>query len=1106
MQPAGSNITVILISVILSYGCSAPPNGRHNAPLFELMDNRTVGIDFRNDLTYTEEFNAYTYRNFYNGGGVGIGDINNDGLSDIYFCGNMVPNRLYLNLGDFRFKDITATAGVASEGVWSTGVSMADINGDGWLDIYICKSGDPQGENRHNELFINNGDLTFSEQSRQYGIADKGLSTHAAFFDYDLDGDLDCYLLNNSFRSVGGYDLIKDQRLERDTLGGNKLYQNNGERFTDVSEEAGIYGSMIGFGLGVTVGDIDRDGWPDIYVSNDFFERDYLYINQRDGTFKESLEEQMTEISLSAMGADMADLNHDGLPEVFVTDMLPQDDARMKTTTTFENWDKYHLNVEKGYHRQFTRNTLQLNLGQGIFSEIGRLSGTYATDWSWGALIADFDNDGNRDIFVANGIYKDLTDQDYINYMADPQTIRAILSRENEVIKQLIDSIPSHPIPNYLFANNGDLTFTNCAEEWGLAQPSHSNGSAYGDLDNDGDLDLVISNVNMPPFIYRNHTDTLLPDHNYLKIQLQGIPPNNFALGAQITGWSDGLLFYHEVMPTRGFQSTVEQHALLGLGTLSQLDSLTVIWPGGGLTSMSEVKANQTLHLKQPYHKEDRLPFNEIKGGKIFEDISNSVKLPYQHQESDYTDFDRTQLIYHMLSSQGPCICIGDLNQDGLDDLYLGGSRDTPGSLFIQQTAGDFELKEVSAFIADQGSEDTDCVFLDADNDGDLDLYVTSGSTEYGANSSKLLDRLYLNTGRNDFEKSSQLLPSAKFENSGTVEAADFDADGLVDLFVGIRSRPDIYGAPVNGYLLKNTGAGSFKDVTAERAPELLSLGMITDAVWDDFDSDGDPDVVVVGEWMAPTIFKNEDGSLYQLDATGLDAHRGFWNTVETADLDLDGDQDLLLGNHGQNTRFRATEEKPIRMYINDFDANGQAEQIITVYNGAEAYPLALRHDLINQLPELKKKYLRYQQYREQTIEDIFSPKELANSRVLLVTETRSCLAVNESGHFSLRPLPREAQLAPVYGLETGDFNYDGHIDILLAGNFTRAKPEVGIYAASYGLFLSGDGELQFKPLNPNQSGFMVPGETRAITTLKSKDQKLLFVAKNNDRVQIFKY
>jgi len=1142
-----SHLGLRLVSVMLVIlgGCKSPdaPSGK----LFTQIPASHSHINFINELTYDKAFNIYTYRNFYNGGGVALGDVNRDGLLDIYFCGNMKSGRLYLNQGNFLFKDITEEVGLLREGVWVTGASFADVNGDGWLDLYLCKSGKPSGENRHNELFINQGmsqesesdqlDIpSFIEQAEQYNIADKGFSTHAAFFDYDKDGDLDCYLLNNSFRPIGSFDLRPGQRYQRDSLGGNKLYRNEGDAFVDVSEAAGVYGSIIGFGLGVTVGDVNRDSWPDIYVSNDFFERDYLYLNNQDGTFSESLEQQIQELSAASMGSDIADINNDGYPEIYVTDMLPRDDARMKTKTTFENWDKYQANQRAGYYRQFTRNVLQLNNGPApfkvkssyherlhpdktvnepngvFFSEIGRYADVHATDWSWGALIWDMDNDGYKDIFVANGIYQDLTDQDYINYIADPRTVQKIITKENVDFKQLIDVIPSNPIPNYAFHNNRDLTFTDKAAEWGLGEPGFSNGSAYGDLDNDGDMDLVINNTNMEPWLFRNDVELIYPKHRYLRFDLIGEVKNTYALGTQITAIHEGHHYFVEQMPMRGFESTMDHRPLLGLGEIEQVDTVWVQWPDGSATILEDVATNQTLELAQA---DAQVSVNQMEGAlqqtdakPLLTEVTKTLDIDYQHQENDFVDFDRDQLIYHMLSREGPKIAVADINGDGLEDMFTGGAKDKSGSIFIQTHQGKFRLLNQPALEADQLAEDLDAVFLDADGDGDQDLYVASGGNEYPTSSSALRDRLYLNDGKGRFYNTDQILPAGKYESTSCVVSSDYDRDGDTDLFVGIRLKPFSYGISVNGYILNNDGTGKFENVTQRVAPELQGLGMITDAIWTDYDQDGDEDLIITGEWMAITLFENDQGKLHNVSKeTNWGEQKGFWNCVREGDFNRDGLPDYVVGNHGLNTRFKASEDRPIHMYINDFDQNGSEEQVITVYNGPEAYPLALRHDLVAQMPKLKKNYLKYENYKEQTITDMFAAEQIEKANVLEVTHTKTGIMMNQGeGQFEFMALPVKAQLAPIYGIWIDDMNQDGHQDILLGGNFHYSKPEVGIYAGNYGLMLQGDGKGNFTEIPTQRSGFFVDGQVRDMVGIRVGDQKMVCIAKNNAPIQVFTY
>lgn len=1095
-----------LVILVLFCSCKHGRDDLHN-PLFSLLDQKQTHIGFINQLEYTEELNTYTYRNFYNGAGVGVGDFNNDGLPDIYFCGNLVENKLYINKGNFVFEDVTERAGVACQGAWSTGVSIADVNGDGWLDIYVCKSGNPKSEHRHNELFINNGDLTFSEKAAEYGLADMGLSNHASFFDYDRDGDLDCYLLNNSFQSVSEYDIKPGQRMIRDTLGSNKLYRNDDGHFTDVSEKAGIYGSKIGFGLGVSVGDVNHDGWMDIYVSNDFFERDYLYINNKNGTFTESLEDQIREISAGAMGADIADINNDTWPEIFATEMTPQGNTRLKTKALFDSWETYLKKFTSGYYHQFARNVLQLNNRNGSFSEIGRLSGVSATDWSWGALIFDLDNDGWKDIFVANGIYKDLLDRDYLDFYSDPTAMRSMIKTEEKAILRMIDMMPSVKVPNYAFHNNRDLTFTNLSGLWGLNTPSFSNGAAYSDLDNDGDMDLVVNNVNMPSFIYRNETNGR-PETNFLMITLLGSGKNSAAIGSNVTLYYDGKINYQELVPMRGFQSTVDNRLHFGLGAASSIDSLLVNWPDGSCTVLHDVAVNQFLKLDQKDAVKKILTTSEKKQAPVFRKTEAPGGLDFKHNENNFNDFERDRLLFQMLSNEGPHMAVGDVNGDGYDDLFICGAKDYPGALFIQDARGNFKKTNEKLFEADRISEDTDCAFFDADDDGDPDLYVASGGNEFPSSSSALSDRLYINNGKGEFIRSGQILPAGKYESTSCVQPADFDKDGDIDLFVGIRLRPFAYGVPGNGYLLNNEGHGNFSDITGKAAPGLTEIGMITDMTWADVENDGDLDMLIVGDWMPVKIFINDHGFFTdQSEKFGLSNTEGWWHTITAKDLDGDGNVDFILGNHGLNSRFKASEKKPVTMYVNDFDLNGTIEQIICSYNGDKSYPVVMKDDLVKQIPSLKQKYMKFDDYKEATIEDIFSPEVLQRAVKLNVRYMESCVLINTGhGSFHLTPLSLEAQFSPVYAISADDFDHDGICDIIIGGNQYKAKPETGIYDASYGLFLKGDSDGTWKPVSPGISGFCIKGEIRDLKIVNIKGSRIIIVARNNDNLQFYKY
>jgi hypothetical protein len=1102
----------VAAALLLAAGCSRaadptpPPADNH---LFTRMPSSYTGVHFENRLTDTHDLNVFTYRNYYNGGGVALGDLTGDGLPEIVLTSNQGGTRLYLNEGKFRFRDITAEAGLHSKG-WTTGVTLADVNGDGRLDIYVCHAGLAGGKARANELYINQGlnaagIPTFVEQAEAYGVADTGYSTQAAFFDYDRDGDLDLFLIRNSPRPVASFDL-KNTRNVRDPLGGARLYRNDGGHFVDVSEQAGIYGSEIGLGLGVGVSDVNRDGWPDIYVANDFFERDYLYINRGDGTFAERLEQEMPYISLSSMGLDIADINNDGWPDIFVADMLPDDERRLKTTTTFEDWHRLQAELRNDFHYQFTRNMLHLNNGNGTFSEIGQLAGVARTDWSWSPLIADFDLDGYKDIFVTNGLVKDVTSQDYIEFLRSRETMVQAVNGKRVDFQRLVDAMSSTKLPNYAFKNHGDLTFSDESAAWGLNTLSFSSGAAYADLDGDGAPDLVVNNVNDEAFIYRNNARTLT-SNRYLQVRLEGTGGNRFAIGAKVTLWSGHQEFFQELEPTRGFQSSVDYVLTFGVGQRDTLDSVKVEWPDreGRVSVLPHVATNQRLVIRQ---SEAVVPpaLRPKPLVPVLSDVTEAIQLPYVHHENEFVDFDREPLIPKLVSTEGPFAAVADVNGDGLDDIYIGGAKGQPGKLLIQRPDGRFVSTNEAVFAAEQTSEDLGAVFFDADGNGHPDLYVVSGGNEFSPMSPALQDRLYLNDGNGRFRKATGSVPTEDVSGS-PVAAADYDGNGGVDLFVGGRVVPWRYGADPRSMLLQNDGHGHFTDVTKRLAPELEHVGMVTDAVWRDVDGDGRLDLVVVGEWMPITVFHNAGaGKLVRAKTPGLEQSEGWWNRIVAGDFTGHGRVDFIVGNLGLNTRFRATAAEPMTMYVKDFDGSGVAKQIISVFNHGTSYPIALRDEIVKALPYLKQRYPRYADYAGQTVTDIFSPAELSGATFKQARTLATALARNNGdGSFTLVPLPLEAQLAPVYGILAGDFDGDGKVDLLLAGNFDGVQPSIGRMSASYGLMLRGDGKGGFTPVPVAESGFFVPGQARDIKRVRTRRGDLYVVTRNNDRPLIFR-
>ena len=1098
--------------------------------LFTRLPPAQSGINFENKIEESDSINILSYEYAYNGGGVAAGDFNNDGLCDLYFTGNTVSNRLYLNRGDLKFEDVTEDAGVGGRSLWKTGVSVADVNGDGWLDMYVCYSGPEVSLSLSNQLFINNGSNkegtpTFTERAKEYGLDAPGTySTQASFFDYDRDGDLDMFLINHGNHFYSPFINTNQLRNTRHPEFGNRLYRNNTistarpsevseSYFTEVSQEAGIHGGGINFGLGVSVSDINNDEWPDIYVTNDYEEQDFLYINNKNGTFTECTKHSFGHLSRNGMGTDIADFNNDSRPDLIEVDMWPEDNFRQKLLKGPDDHNRYNLMVDSGFHHQQMRNTLQLNAGIGpdgfpVFCEMGQLAGVASTDWSWAPLFADVDNDGFKDLFVTNGYLRDFTSMDFLKYTVEEARMEARQQGQQLKLYELVSKMSSTKASDYLFRNNGDLTFSNHSKEWGIGIPNLSFGATYADLDNDGDLELITNNTNEPATVWINHASEQRAN-NYLRIRLKGSPLNPFGIGTKVFVESGKSIQMREQFFTRGYQSSVDPVLHFGLGTDTSAEKIRVVWSDGRQSTLNNVNGNQSIEILHSSSVPGENQKDSISDW-LFKDVSESSKITFTHRENSFNDFDREPLIPYQLSRLGPALAKGDVNNDGFDDFYVGGASGQSGQLYMGDGRGHFIPAAQQPWEEDLAREDTGAIFFDADGDGDLDLFVASGGNEFILGSEVLDDRLYLNQGNGKFTKAPPGSTIGDHSSGSCVVAEDYDKDGDTDLYVGGRLLPGNFPATSPGAVLRNeTDTRSrkvkFTVVTKDVNPDLREPGMVTDALWTDFNGDKWPDLLIVGEWMPVRLFENRKGKLVEVQNPSLVNTWGLWKKIAPFDFDGDGDVDYVLGNAGSNLPWTVSETQPLILYYSDFNEDGRIDPVMCYTSEGNEFPVASRDEMLTQINSLRKKFTTYAQYASADIEDVFGRTHLAASKNLKVQIVQSSVLENlGQGNFRLLPLPLTAQFSSVNGILTQDFNRDGFSDILLAGNFYPYRTQFGRSDSSLGLLLLGNGKGKFEPVPWDESGFFAQGDIRNMVLLQGEHgRKFVLLARNNDKMSL---